>query len=110
MGRTFSPQKIQQKIIWVLSNFPKTTSEHWRRTPGTQKGSPFSSKWGRQNIKHKNTDKRVRDGDPSWGWSREGGEVSKQQGTLSLAGPWGILKSQKSTKPGEKKERERIRA
>ena len=103
MGRTFSPQKIQQKIIWVLSNFPKTTSEHWRRTPGTQKGSPFSSKWGRQNIKHKNTDKRVRDGDPSWGRSREGGAVvSKQQENLSLVGLWGVLESQRATQPGGK--------
>ena len=64
----------------------------------------------RQNIKDKKRDKRARDGDPSRGGSREGGEVSKEQETLSLAGPWGILKSQKSTKPGEKKERERIRA
>ena len=35
----------------MLSNFPKTTSEHWRRTPGTQKGSPFSSKGGRAKYK-----------------------------------------------------------
>ena len=28
----------------MLSNFHKTTSECWQRTPGTQKGSPFSSK------------------------------------------------------------------
>ena len=30
----------------------------------------------------------VRNGDPSWGGSREGGEVSKQQESLSLAGLW----------------------
>ena len=35
----------------MLSNFHKTTSEHWRRTPGTQKGSPFSSKGGRTKYK-----------------------------------------------------------
>ena len=35
----------------MLSNFPKTTSEHWRRTQGTQKGSPFSSKGGRAKYK-----------------------------------------------------------
>ena len=45
-GRPLSPTQIHQKIIWMLSNFHKTTSEHWRRTPGTQKGSPFSSKGG----------------------------------------------------------------
>ena len=31
-----------------------------------------------QNIKNKNWDKRFRDGDPSWGGSREGREVSTQ--------------------------------
>ena len=35
----------------MLSNFPKTTSEHWRKTPGTQKGSPFSSKGDRTKYK-----------------------------------------------------------
>jgi len=28
----------------MLSKFHKTSSEHWQRTPGTQKSSPFSSK------------------------------------------------------------------
>jgi len=31
-----------------------------------------------QNIKDKRRDKRVRDGDPSWRGSQEGGEVTKQ--------------------------------
>ena len=39
----------------MLSNFHKTTSERWRSTPGTQKGSPFSSKGGR--TKYKRQDK-----------------------------------------------------
>ena len=34
----------------MLSNFHKTTSEHWQRTPGMQKGSPFSSIVRRENI------------------------------------------------------------
>ena len=42
-------------------------------------------------------DKKVRDGDLSWGGSREGREVSKHQGTLSLAGLWGVLESQRAT-------------
>ena len=46
-GRPLSPPQIHQKIIWMLSNFHKTTSECWQRTPSTQKGSPFSSKGGR---------------------------------------------------------------
>ena len=81
----------------MLSNFHKTTSECWQRTPGTRKVSPFSSKGGRTNIKDKKRDKRVRDGDPSWGGSREGGEVSKQQDTLSPVGLWGVLESQRPT-------------
>ena len=51
MERPLSPPQIHQKIIWMLSNFHKTTSECWQRTPGTQKGSPISSKGGR--IKYK---------------------------------------------------------
>ena len=31
----------------MISNFHKTTSELWWRTPDTQKGSPFSLKGGR---------------------------------------------------------------
>ena len=48
-----------------------------------------------QNIKDEKRDRRVRDGDPSWGGSREGG--SKQQETLSPAGLWEVLESQKAT-------------
>ena len=39
-----------------------------------------------QNIKDKKRYKGVRDRDPFWGGSREGGEISKQQETLSPAG------------------------
>ena len=49
-----------------------------------------------QNIKDKKRDNRVRDGDPSRGGSREG-EVSKEQETLSPAGLWGVLESQRAT-------------
>ena len=40
--RLLSLPQIHQKAIWTLRNFHKTTSEHWRRTPGTHKGSPLS--------------------------------------------------------------------
>ena len=49
-----------------------------------------------QNIKDKKRDKRGRDRDQS----REGSlkrEVSKHQETLSLAGLWGVLQSQRAT-------------
>ena len=39
----------------MLNNFHKTTSGHWRRTPGTQKGSPFSLKGGRKKYKRRET-------------------------------------------------------
>ena len=35
----------------MLSNFHRTTSEHWWRTPGTQKGSPISSVGDRTKYK-----------------------------------------------------------
>ena len=50
-----------------------------------------------QNIKDKKRDKRVRDGDLSWGGSCEGGEVFTQQETLSQVDLWGVLESQKAT-------------
>ena len=76
MGRLLSPPQIHQKIIWMLSNFHKTTSEHLQSTPGNQKGSPFSSKGGRTKYKRqKERQKRV--GNLSWGGSCEG-EVSTQ--------------------------------
>ena len=80
----------------MLSNCHKTTSEHWRRTPGTQKGSPFlPGGWAK--CKRQKERQRVRDRDPCWGGSREGGEVSKQQDPLSLAGLWGVWESQRAT-------------
>ena len=53
-----------------------------------------------QNIKDKKRDKTVRDRDPSWGGSDEGGEASEQQEALSLVDLWGALESQRAT--GEK--------
>ena len=50
-GDHFLPPQIHQKIIWMLSNFHKTTSEHWWSTPGTQKSSSFSLKGHK--TKHK---------------------------------------------------------
>ena len=51
---------LHQKFIKMLSNFYKTTSEHWWSTPGTQKGSPFSSKGGRTKHKRKRQTKELR--------------------------------------------------
>ena len=56
-------------------------------------------------MKEKKRDKRVRDGDLSWGGSSEGGEVSKQQETLSPAGMWELwnLRGQHNRKGKKKK-------
>ena len=94
----------------MLSNFHKTTSERWQRTPGTQKGSLFPSKGGRTKRKTKE-----RAGDPSWGGSREGGQVSKYQVNPLTAGLWGVMESQRATQMGgegvwKKHKIQRIRA
>ena len=60
-------------------------------------GSPLSSKGGRTKYKDKKRDKRGRDGDPSQEGSLKSGEVSKHQETLSPAGLWGVLESQRAT-------------
>ena len=61
-----------------------------------------------QNIKDKKRDKRLRDGDPSWGGNREGGEVSRQQEAFSQVGLWGVLESQRATEPGGKNSTEYV--
>ena len=93
-GRPFSPSQTHQKIIWMLSKFHKTTSECWQRTPGTQKGNPVSSKGGRTKYKRQ---KERQKSEVSQGGSREGGEVSKHQKTLSLVGLWGVSDTQRAT-------------
>ena len=60
MGRPLSPLQIHQKIIWILSNFHKTTSNCWQRTPGTQQGSAFSSKWGTTKYKRQKERQELR--------------------------------------------------
>ncbi|KAB0338911.1 hypothetical protein FD755_025111, partial [Muntiacus reevesi] len=44
----------------LLSNFHKTTSECWQRTPGTQKGSPFSLKGVDSKGEDKQTEKHMK--------------------------------------------------
>ena len=48
-------------------------------------------------MKDTKRDKRAKDGDLSQGGSHKGGEVSKHQETLSPAGLWGVLESQRAT-------------
>ena len=58
-GDHFLPQQIHQKIMWMLSNFHKTTSECWLRTPGSEKGSPISSKGGRTKYKRQKPTQKI---------------------------------------------------
>ena len=62
-----------------------------------RKAPLYLQKEGGKNIKSKKRDKRVRDGDPSQEGSPEREEVSKYQETLSSAGLWGVLESQRAT-------------
>ena len=48
-------------------------------------------------MKDKKRDKRGRERDPSEEGSLKRGEVSKHQETLSLAGLWEVLESQRAT-------------
>ena len=93
MGRPLSPLLIHQKVIWMLSNFHKTTSESWWRTPGTQKGSPFFLKGCRTKYKIQKRDKRVRDGDLSWGqsWKRRSLQTAGNPLTRGSVGSFRIL-------------------
>ena len=65
-----------------------------------------------KNITDKKRGKRVRDRDPSWGSSCEGGEVSKQLETLSLVGLWGVwnFRGQHNRERGKKKTNHKIGA
>ena len=62
----------------MWNNFYKTISECQQRTPDTQKGNSISLKGCKAKIKDEKRGKQFKGGDPSWGGSREGGEVSTQ--------------------------------
>ena len=69
----------------------------------TQKGSPLSSKGGRAKYKRSKRETKEVGTEilPGKGVLKKR-EVSKYQKTLSLAGLWGLLDSQRATQPGGK--------
>ena len=67
MGSPVSPPQIHLKVIWILSNFHKTTSEPWQRTPGLHKGSPFYLKGGRIEYKKQKERQKRQGGRPVLG-------------------------------------------
>ena len=93
----------------MLSNFHKTTFQCLWRTPDNQKATHSLQKEVGQNIKHKKRDKRVRQGDPSWGGSHEG-EVSKHQETLTgeFVGSFGISEGNITRRAGVGKAHHRL--
>ena len=62
-----------------------------------QKEAHSLQKGGKTKYKRQKRHIRVRDGGLFQGGSHEGGEVSKQQETLSSVGLWGVLESQRAT-------------
>ena len=80
--------------------------EHWQRIPGTQKGSPFSSKGGRTKYKRQMRDKRVRDGDPPWGGSCEG-EVFQTAGNSVTSGSVGSFGISEGNVTGRKEKKKK---
>ena len=76
----------------MLRNFHKTTSGHWQRISGTQKGSPFSPKGGRTKYKRKIRDKREgqRPGLRRELWRRRSFQTSGNPLTGGSVGNFGI--------------------
>ena len=99
---TFSPTN-SSKDHWNTANSTKQLLNADRGQEAPRKTAHCLQKEVGQNIIGKKRDKRVRDGDPSWGGSRDGGEVSKHQETLSPAGLCSVLESQRATQLGGKK-------
>ena len=111
IGRPLSPPQIHQKIIWMLSDFHKTTSECWWKTPGTQKGSLFSSKGGRIKYKKQKERQRVRDGDPSREeFVKEKFPNTRKPSHQQVCGEFWNLRGQHNQEGKKKKTTHRIRA
>ena len=77
----------------MLSNFRKITSECWWRIPGTQKGSPISSKGGRTKYKRQKQRQKI------YGWRlvlgrelwRRSSHIVGNPPTDMFVGSFGIL-------------------
>ena len=72
-----------------MSNFHKTTSECWQRTPGTQKGCPFSSKGGRTKYERQKQRQKSQGWRPILGRKSRRGRSSQIVRTFSQAALWG---------------------
>ena len=95
MGDHFLPHKFIKKSFECWATSTKQLPDAGRGHQASRKAAHSLWKEVGQNIEDKTRVKRARDGDLSWGGSHEGGEVSKQLETLSQAGLWGVLESQR---------------
>ena len=68
MELTFSPQ-IHQKYIYIGNDSPRTSTEHWQKTSGFQKGKEISMQLGR--VKEKKERERERNWDGTCASGRE---------------------------------------
>ena len=93
---TFSPTNSSKEHL-NAEQIPQQLLNAGRGHQAPRKAACWLGKEVGQNTEDKKRDKRVRDRDPSQGGSHKRGEVSKHQETLSLAGLWGVLESQRAT-------------
>ena len=96
-GDHFLPYKFIKRTFECQANSTEQLLNAGRGHKTPRKAAHCLRKEVGQNIKDKKRDKRVRDGDPSRDGSLKRGEVYKHQETLSLAGLWGVLESQRTT-------------
>ena len=101
-GDHFLPYTFIKRSFECWATSTKQLLNAGRGHQAPRKAGHFLQKEVGQNIKDKKRSKTVKDGDLYWGGSCEEGEVSKHQETLSPVGLWGVLGSQRATKPGGK--------
>ena len=99
----FLPHKFIKKSYerWINS-----TKQHLN-TGGGDKAPGKVAHSLRKEVGQNKREKRLKDRDPSWGGSREGGEVSKHQEILSPMGLWGVLNLRRQHNQNGKKKKKR---
>ena len=77
-GGHFLHHKFIKRSFEFWATFKKQLLKAGEGHQAPRKATQSLQKEVGQNIKDKSRDRRFRDGDPSWGGTREGGEVSTQ--------------------------------
>ena len=89
-GDHFLPQEIHQKIIWILRQVHKTTSERWHRTPGTRKAAHCLQKEVGQNIKRETKELGMETCPGREFWRRRSFQTPEDPLTVGYVGSFGI--------------------